>query len=153
MLKPLPTSLFVQGQPLRASSWNRLVDGSVELEDAWRGEHQDGERHASVRLESAAMLLEWLGGDWVALEQHRVTVQQTVDLGAAFEVYVDFEEPIFWASPDYAVIAQGDDGVPGIVIQESKTPEGFVLVVPSGAGSPAPTKIAVVVYGRERGAE
>lgn len=152
MLPALPNTLFVQGEPLRAAAWNRLVDASVEMREVWGAEHLDGERHASARLESAALLLEWTGSTWGTVDKDRISVTHVQSLGDRFAVSVAFDAPLFLSALDYAVLAQGDDGVPCIVTGPSKTASSFTLIVPSGAGAPAPKRISVVVFGRERGA-
>lgn len=147
MLRILPPTLFEQGKPLRAASWNELIDASEEFVDVWSGEHVNGGQHASPRLESAGALLEWDGSVWWPVEEDRIHVVRSTTTGDRAEVEFEFGDRLFGSRLDYAVFAQGNDGCPGIVPWPLKAAEGFVLVLPTG--SETRQVMTVVVIGRE----
>lgn len=139
--------LFSLGEPLRASSWNRLVDASVYARDAWSREHADGERHASIRIEQAAALLAWDGGKWDVVAADRLQLMNVQIIATQALLTFAFADLRFRSPLDYAVIAQCSTGEPGVVLQSKKTTESFDVAVPAGG-----EMLSIVVYGRQESA-
>src|SRR5690606_23740282 len=139
--------LFVLGEPLRASSWNRLVDASVYARDAWSREHADGERHASIRIEQAAALLAWDGGKWDVVAADRLELKGVQIHATQAILTFAFADLSFRTRLDYAVIAQCSTGEPGVVLQATKTNTSFDVSVPAGG-----EMLSILVYGRQESA-
>src|SRR5690606_16380856 len=132
MLPFLPKDeLFVLGEPLRASSWNRLVDASIYARDAWSREHADGERHASIRIEQAAALLQWDGGKWEVIVADRIRLVNVQTDTTQVVLTFEFVDLTFRSHLDYAVIVQCSTSEPGVVLQPTKTNTSFEVSVPA----------------------
>jgi len=138
--------LFSLGEPLRASSWNRLVDASVSARDAWSREHADGERHASIRIEQAAALLQW-NGKWEIVAADRLQLMYVQIHATQALLNFEFADLSFRSPLDYAVIAQCSTGEPGVVLRATKTTKSFDVAVPAGG-----EMLSIVVYGRQESA-
>ena len=136
--------LFSLGEPLRASSWNRLIDASVYARDAWSREHADGERHASIRIEQAAALLKWDGGIWEVVVADRIRLVNVQTNATQAVLSLEFVDLTFRSQLDYAVIAQCSTGEPGVVLQPTKTNTSFEVSVPAEG-----EMLSIVVYGRQ----
>jgi len=139
--------LFSLGEPLRASSWNRLVDASVYARDAWSREHADGERHVSIRIEQAAALLAWDGGKWDVVAADRIRLVNVQVNATQAVLTFEFVDLTFRSQLDYAVIAQCSTGEPGVVLQPTKTNTSFELSVPADG-----EMLSILVYGRQESA-
>lgn len=148
MLPFLPKDeLFRIDEPLRASAWNRLVDASVSARDAWSREHADGERHASIRIEQAAALLQWDGGKWDVVAADRLELKDVQIHATQALLTFSFADLSFRSPLDYAVIAQCSTGEPGVVLKATKTTTSFDVAVPAGG-----EMLSILVYGRQESA-